>query len=173
MRNLGQTVILGAITILFLLACNLLPGQVTSGEEQLIESPAPDKFTIVRLNYSDTPLDRLLKSEVQKAKDQGRSPYVEFYADWCPPCNALRENLGDERMVDAFTGTYIIQLNLDEWKRELSGAGFAVPGIPMFFELDAEGKPTGRIISGGAWGEDIPENMAPPLKEFFHAEDNR
>ncbi len=45
MRNLRQAVILGAITILFLLACNLLPSQVTSGEEQLIQSPAPDKFT--------------------------------------------------------------------------------------------------------------------------------
>lgn len=170
MRNLKQVIILGTIITLFLLACNLLSGQLTSSDEQPVESPAPDKFTIVQLNYSDTPLNHLLKAEVQKAREQGRDPYVEFYADWCPPCKALRKNLGDERMVDAFTGTYIIQLNLDEWKSELPEAGFTVPGIPMFFELDAAGKPTGRIISGGAWGEDIPENMAPPLKEFFHAE---
>ena len=169
MRNLKQ-VIFGGVTLLFLLACNLLPGQTTSGEELLVESPAPDKFTVVQLEYSDTSLGDLLKAEVQKAKVEGRRPYVEFYADWCPPCNALRKHLGDERMVDAFTGTYIIQLDLDEWEKELSGAGFSVPGIPMFFEVDAAGRPTGRMISGGAWGEDIPENMAPPLKEFFHPE---
>lgn len=170
MKNLGQVVISGIVTLLFLLACNLLPNQGTSGGKQLFESPAPDKFTVVRLDYSSTPLDHLLKSEVQKARVQGRTAYVEFYADWCPPCNALRKSLGDERMVEAFTGTYIIQLNLDEWKSKLPDAGFSVPGIPMFFELDAEGKPTGRIISGGAWGEDISENMAPPLKKFFHSE---
>jgi hypothetical protein len=169
-RNLRQAVILGTITLpfLFLVACNLLPSQVTSGEKQLIESPAPDKFTIVRLDYSNTPLNHLLKSEVQKAKAQGGRPYLEFYADWCPASNALGKNLGDKLMVDAFTGTYIIQLNLDEWKSKLTDIGFVVHEIPMFFELDAEGKPTGRKISGGAWGENIPENMAPPLKEFFH-----
>ena len=169
MKNLRQAVFTGTIAILFLMACSLLPGQ-NPDKEQVIESPAPDKFTVVRLNYFDTPLGDLLKSEVQKARELGQKPYVEFYADWCPPCNALRENLGDERMVDAFIGTYIIQLDTDQWKRQLSGTGFAVPGIPMFFEIDAEGKPTGRTINGGAWGEDIPENMAPPLKAFFQAE---
>ncbi len=57
MRNLGQVVVLGGTTILFLLAYNLLPGRIPSGEGPLIESPAPDKFTIVRLNHLDTPLD--------------------------------------------------------------------------------------------------------------------
>lgn len=143
--------------------------QLTSDEEQFIESPAPDKFTLVQLERSDAALDSILKAEVEKAKEQGRHPYVEFYADWCPPCIALRKSLSDDRMVDAFSGTYIIQLDLDEWENELPEAGFDVPGIPIFFELDQDGKPTGRTISGGAWGEDIPENMAPPLKEFFQS----
>lgn len=143
--------------------------QLTSDVEQFGESPAPDKFTLVQLKRSDATLDSILKAEVQKAKEQGRHPYVEFYADWCPPCIALRKSLSDERMVNAFSGTYIIQLDLDEWENELPEAGFDVPGIPIFFELDQDGNPTGRTISGGAWGEDIPENMAPPLKEFFQS----
>jgi hypothetical protein len=72
-------------------------------------------------------------------------------------------------MVDAFQGTYIIRLDLDEWKGRLSDSGFLVPGVPMFFELGADGRQTGRILTGAAWGEDIPENMAPPLGEFFQA----
>jgi hypothetical protein len=39
--------------------------------------------------------------------------------------------------------------------------------IPAFFRLDAEGKPVARI-DGGAWAENIPKNMAPPLKTFFN-----
>ncbi len=71
-------------------------------------------------------------------------------------------------MIDAFTGTYIIKLDFDYWNPKLSKTGFYVPGIPAFYEIDTDGKPTGRMITGAAWGEDIPENQAPPLKRFFN-----
>ncbi len=161
--------LIAGIVIIFLLACNALPSVLSSSEPHT-ESPDSEKFTLVILERSDIPLNELLSAEVAKATAQARSPYVEFYADWCPPCRALRKYLGDEQMVDAFAGTYIIQLDYDEWESDLSDAGFTIPGIPIFFELDSAGKPTGRTINGGAWGEDIPENMAPPLKAFFNAE---
>ncbi len=133
------------------------------------ESPVPDKFTLIQFATADENLEGLLQREAEKAKALGRSAYVEFYADWCPPCQALRKSLTDKRMIDAFAGTYIIQLNLDAWKDHLVGTKLEVSAIPAFFELDSHGKPTGRTITGAAWGEDIPENMAPPLKEFFSA----
>lgn len=169
MKLIHSFVTITALITLTLLACTLTPKQ-SAVEEQPFESPASDKFTLVRLKASDGQLEPLLKAEVQKAKQQKRQPFVEFYADWCPPCQALRQNLSDPRMIEAFEGTYIIQLNLDEWKGQLSQTDFVVPGIPMFFEIDEAGKPTGRVITGGAWGEDIPENMAPPLKSFFRGE---
>ena len=152
------------------------PGVTDSGEsipgsevvyELFDESPAPDDFTVVRVGKSREKLPDILRMEAKKAFDMGRAPYVEFYADWCPPCSAIRDSLGDERMIDAFSGTYIIKLNLDYWKEKLSGTGFYVRAIPAFYEIDVHGKPTGRMITGAAWGEDIPENIAPPIKEFF------
>jgi thiol-disulfide isomerase/thioredoxin len=132
------------------------------------ESPAPDHFTVVRVGKTREKLLDILKLEAKKAFDLGRQPYVEFYADWCPPCNAIRENLSDERMIDAFNGTYIIKLDLDIWEVKLLGTGFNVRGIPAFYEIDSDGIPTGRTITGAAWGEDVPENIAPPMKEFFN-----
>lgn len=167
MGKFKQVIIWGIITILVLGACRLFSASPTTSEEQIIEHPTQEAFTIVEIEYSETPLDELLQLEVQKARNKEQRPYVEFYADWCAPCVALRKSLNDERMIDAFAGTYIIQLNLDEWGDEASRKGFNVPAIPLFFELDAAGNPTGRTINGGAWGEDIPENMAPPLKTFF------
>jgi len=41
--------------------------------------------------------------------------------------------------------------------------------IPIFYALDKDGKPTGRKVDGGAWDDNIPENMAPVLDKFFHA----
>lgn len=131
------------------------------------ESPAPDTFSVIRIEPGQVKVKDILKAEAQKAAVLGRQPYVEFYADWCPPCNAIRDSLGDPRMVEAFAGTYIIKLDTDEWGDKLSGTGLYVPGIPAFYELGADGTPTGRMITGAAWGEDIPENIAPPMKAFF------
>ena len=45
--------------------------------------------------------------------------------------------------------------------------GFKSPGIPAFFEIGENAMPTGRFVTGGAWAENIPKNMAPVLKAFF------
>jgi hypothetical protein len=49
----------------------------------------------------------------------------------------------------------------------MSGTDFIVIGVPTFFELNDEGRSTGRTITGAAWGADVPENMAPVLQGFF------
>jgi len=137
------------------------------------ESPAPDSFTLVTLHASQGDLQPLLEAHADLAAGLQRKPFVEFSAEWCPPCKALAASLSDPRMVEALRGTYIIRLDLDEWKSQLSRSGFNVLGVPVFFELDPDGHPSGRTISGGAWGEDIPENMAPPLKAFFKGASNQ
>jgi thiol-disulfide isomerase/thioredoxin len=134
------------------------------------ESPAPDEFSVTVIGSGNAKLTDILQAEAQKAIALGRHPYIEFYADWCPPCNAIKKNLGDPLMVEAFAGTYIIKLDTDVWGDKLSGLGLYVPGIPAFYELDENGKPTGRMITGAAWGEDIPANIAPPMKAFFEGE---
>lgn len=131
------------------------------------ESPAPDTFSVIRIESGSAKVKDILQAEAQKAAALGWQPYVEFYADWCPPCNAIRDSLGDPRMVEAFAGMYIIKLDTDDWGDKLSGTGLYIPAIPAFYELDANGKPTGRMITGAAWGEDVPANIAPPLKAFF------
>ena len=159
--------------LLALLSCGNPPVelglQATEVEQTTESSPAHDEFTLVVIHPSQGPLQELLSAHAAKAADANRRPIVEFYADWCPPCRALDASLGDERMIEALSGTYIVRLDLDEWKNNLTGTGFKVFGIPAFFELDSEGHPTGRTITGAAWGEDIPENMAPPLRDFFQA----
>jgi thiol:disulfide interchange protein len=114
-------------------------------------------------------LTELLQTEVTAAAALGKVPFVQMTAEWCVPCKKLRASLGDPLMQAAFAGTYIIQVDADAWKDELDKAGFDHPAIPVFFAVDAEAHPTGVKIDGGAWGEDIPRNMAPPLERFFKA----
>ncbi len=112
-------------------------------------------------------LSTALAAESKKASALGLAPYLEFSATWCGPCNAFKSHLDDPRMQQALEGTYIVVADFDHFGDDAEAMD--VRAIPAWLALDADGKPTGRRIDGGAWKEDVPENMAPPLGAFFHA----
>jgi thiol-disulfide isomerase/thioredoxin len=158
-----------------LLACNFLfpQAQRSTPQSSDFEDPVPTGFTIVRLHPNTGDLQTLLVSEAEKAVALGQLPIVEFDATWCPPCQAIDKaiNAKNELMLDAYAGTYIIKLDVDEWGWNNGKVqDFRFDGIPVYFKLDSEGNQTGEVIDGGAWGEDIPENIAPVMDEFFHRE---
>jgi len=161
-----------------LLACNFLfpqkvspivnPETSQSENEQILELA---EFTIVRLHPQAGDLQSMLADESKKATALEQMPVVEFDATWCPPCLAIDKAIGsrDELMLKAYAGTYIIKLDVDEWGWDNGGfQDFRFDGIPVYFKLDSQGHQTGEVIDGGAWGEDIPENIAPVMDEFFH-----
>src|ERR1041385_3199513 len=107
-----------------LLACNFLfPQKVTSTPESIVapqsgdSQDAPAGFTIVRLHPGDGDLQTMLSGEAQKATSLGQMPVVEFDATWCPPCQAIDKAIKakNELMLKAYSGTYIIKLDVDEW----------------------------------------------------------
>lgn len=129
-------------------------------------------FTVVRLRPEDGDLADMLAEEAQKAVALGQIPVVEFDATWCPPCIAIDAAIEaeDELMLNAYASTYIIKLDVDEWGWDNGQVKFfQFEYIPVYFKIDETGKPTGEIIDGGAWNEDIPENIAPVMDKFFHS----
>jgi len=133
-------------------------------------SPTPTRlpYTMVDIDDTGEDLASILLTEARNAEALSQVPYIQIYADWCPSCRALERSMKDERMMDAYRGTYIMLVDIDVWRDSLPAIGVYVTGVPAIYELTYEGKPTGRFITGAAWEENIPENMAPPLDEFFH-----
>ena len=147
------------------LLCALLLAGCT--KEASAAPPVELAPTSVRLKPAQGDLSKLLAAELAKAHARKLKPFLELRAEWCEPCKDLEKSLSDPLMKDAFAGTYVISLDLDEWTNKVEPLGFDSTAIPVFFELDDKGKPTGRKIDGGAWAENVPKNMAPPLKAFF------
>jgi len=125
-------------------------------------------FVVHEVSPADGQLPEVLRRETEKATAQHLRPFAYVGATWCGPCNAIKHNLDKPIMMDAFKGTFVVKLDFDAWETKLPGAGLKHESVPVFFALDANGKPTGRKIDGGAWGSDTPENIAPVLKTFFH-----
>lgn len=178
--------ILYAIVPLFFLACNFLipvpqqdenplqtPPEPASGQSTLStpEADSPSTFTIVRIHKQAGSLLTQLTAEAQKAKKLNRNPFIEFDAVWCPPCQAIDASIKakDPLTLKAFNGIYLIRADVDEWGWG-DGNKFHFEAIPIYYKLDDSGKPTGAVIDGGAWNEDIPENFSPVLDEFFHTQ---
>ncbi len=166
-----------------LLACNFLfPQKPTSMPESIArrteaasqssesENLVSAGFTIVRLHPKGD-LQTMLANEAQKAIALKQMPVVEFDATWCPPCQAIEAAIKSKNklMLNAYRETYIIKLDVDEWRwKNGKVQDFHFNAIPVYFKLDSEGHQTDDVSDGGAWGEDIPENIAPVMDEFFH-----
>ena len=169
--------ILFTIAPLFFLACNFLfpLAQQDENPPQIAPEPASDQstssFTIVRIHKQDGKLLTQLTTQAQKAKELNQNPFIEFDATWCPPCIAIDNSIKaeDPLTIKAYEGIYLIRADVDEWGWG-DGKTFNFEAIPVYYKLNGDGTPTGAVVDGGAWNEDIPENFAPVLDEFFHTQ---
>lgn len=135
---------------------------IDTSEEMVVTTPNYHK-----LEKLDRNMESMIRDEAIKATAQGLKPFVYFYADWCSHCRAVAKHMNDKRMLDAYLGTYIIAVNVDDWENDISESDFAIRGVPTFYPIDSEGTPKGQKITSAEWDDDIPENMAPILKKFF------
>lgn len=131
--------------------------------------PPPDaNFTITHPSSKGESLAEMLQTQYAKAQERGQKPFVQFTATWCGPCKAISQSLRHPEVSQAFEGVYLVKVDIDEWNSQINESQFHVPYIPIFYECNADGQPTGRKLETSEFTSMSPSGMAPTFKKFFN-----
>ena len=159
----------GAVVVGLILRSQRKP--LGSGETPSLAPPKPPPAPAVTQKvvhiHGGAPLAGLLREHANAAELAKLRPYLELGAVWCPPSRIFGDSLEDPRMRAALVGVYLIRAELDDFLDDPYIKDLRASVVPAFYELDADGRFTGRAINGGAWGADTIENMSRTMSGYF------
>jgi thiol-disulfide isomerase/thioredoxin len=115
--------------------------------------PTENVATIIEVDAQAGPLSEQLTVIAARAKKEGRVAAVELWAGWCAPCKKLDKLIAAGTIGDALRGAILVRVDVDMFDDELNELGFRSPQIPSFYRVDGRGKPIGKPLAGGDWGE--------------------
>lgn len=87
-----------------------------------------------------------LDAALVEARRDGRRVVVDFTADWCPPCIAMKHDVWPDARVAAAIAEGFVPVLIDTDRDGATSARFTVESIPTVVVLDA----TGRELARGA-----------------------
>ena len=143
MKTVNKIVLL-VFAALFTMACSSTAKENTSSETTVVKASVEGQNTneagaVVHLTTEEFK-QKVFNYEVNKEwKYEGTVPcIVDFYADWCGPCNRIAPVL--DELAKEYDGKVIIyKVNTDK-ERNLSAA-FGISSIPTILFVPVEGQP--------------------------------
>jgi thiol:disulfide interchange protein len=84
-----------------------------------------------------------LEAALAESRATGRKVLVDFNADWCPPCIAMKHDTWPDPEVASLVSRAYVPLLVDIDVDTVASARYGVPAIPTVLILDG----TGRLIA--------------------------
>ena len=109
-------------------------------------------FAIQNLRKEGIEWEPYSDQRVAEARDQGRPVMLDFYADWCLPCQELdRFTFTDERVIEATEHFVRLKVDLTDYQSpEAEGLRqrYEVAGVPTIVFLGSDGRerPEARVV---------------------------
>lgn len=112
-----------------------------------------------------TPLKGQITEIARVASLKSRTVMLQTYVRSSKECAEVAAALPDTRMQKALTNVTLVRVDVDAFEDELKDMRIVTESAPWFYKLDANAHAT-DAISADEWDANIPENMAPVLKDF-------
>lgn len=109
--------------------------------------------------HADIAWTRNYSTGISQAKRANKPIVIDFYADWCPPCQEMERSSWPNRQVQALSSRFVmIKLNVDVAQRE--AAAYAIESIPTTVFLNSRGQYLGKVVGGQG-----PDQLAVALRQ--------
>ncbi len=138
----------------------------SASREAATRTLAIGTFTLVDPGTETPSLSVILEREQNHATEQKQRLMLFIVGPDCQPCNGVGVALRDARMQRALRGVRLVRVEGREFAVELERAGIPVDVVPGFALLKEDGRAI-DYVNGGEWDADIPENIAPVLRDFI------
>jgi thiol:disulfide interchange protein len=127
MKRLDWLVTLGAVGIMLFVQWPMIKGTYY---RSAASTPAPTRIEW----YTD------LEMALSEARQTNRPVLVDFTADWCPPCIAMKHDVWpDDNVERAVIGSYV-PLLIDIDQDGAVAQRYGVEAIPSVLMLDGDGR---------------------------------
>ena len=82
------------------------------------------------------------------AKEKGKPAFIDFYADWCPPCQQMEKvTFRDKRVIEELARFVAIKADLtnSSSKGQSAAKEYGVQAIPTYVFINTQGKQTTEL----------------------------
>lgn len=112
--------------------------------------------SLVGISFGDTATKSKLPKDMIEEFLKNKKPFViDFYADWCPPCQAMIPIM--EELEKRYKGRVeIVRVNVDLSQNRSLVLKYRIVSIPTFVFVNREGKVSNIMI--GYRGMEVMEN---------------
>ena len=138
-------------------------------QSELDEKLLKNDVVIFKISPNNKSTKKRLAQYRKIALAAGKIPLICISANWCEPCQEMLAALTQEDAKSVMKQVVIILLDIDDWGINLYDINIAPTCIPVFFDIEKDGKAGQLTVDGGAWDDDsIPHVIAEVLKNTFN-----
>ena len=132
------------------------------------KAPQPsEKPEIISATPLDAPAEEIIKREMPRAKQDGKTLIVYVGATWCEPCERFKAALKAGQLDGAFPNLRMLDFDRTRDEARLERGGYISRLIPLFAIPDKSGRASGKQIEGSIKGPGAIGNIVPRLRRLL------
>ncbi|GAC1518750.1 MAG: hypothetical protein NVS3B10_20670 [Polyangiales bacterium] len=125
-------------------------------------APAGPHLQVLRA--PDGEVGAAVRTELERARADGRRLLVYVGATWCEPCQRFHQAAESGTLDAKLPPMRFLEFDLDKDQGRLAAAGYQSKFIPLFALPQTDGRATpGKAIEGSVKGPGAPDEITPRL----------